>query len=440
MSRQRWASSCFLSSLFVFVLGALLTSASRARLWGYGANFRSEGEGPRKRGAGLAKADLLCNPASSQDRQDESSHSTLSNTSEDLPSALSDLDVRLRRWRTRVPPPPPSSHMSRHVERFLADRTAHARLSAARFKLDRELDALHRNGQAPDGLDTPGAAIGMPPPHEADTFFPEPSTFLCRMLPDGFEVCEYENVCADVPSPILGEGLGYASQVRWGDTPCYTPLLSPLFACRPTPSTLSARTSCHRMPTPAQAAGRGNATTLLRRRRPSAERSQSLPVGASPGLKRSVGAATGGVSGGSATSSDSTHCLTCRFRGAWLSPRMKGLTVSTRFPVAARALSLLVSHSDCFPQLSLKTSRKRSYWVTASASFRSGGLKSLSVLPPQLRVRTPVEFLYSASLAAFVIPPNETLSVAHGGSFEGVVTWGERLQIRAEVLHTAAPS
>ena len=26
------------------------------------------------------------------------------------------------------------------------------------------------------------------------------------------QVCEYENVCADLPGPALGEGLGYASQ------------------------------------------------------------------------------------------------------------------------------------------------------------------------------------------------------------------------------------
>ena len=33
-------------------------------------------------------------------------------------------------------------------------------------------------------------------------------------------------------------------------------------------------------------------------------------------------------------------------------------------------------------------------------------------------------FPNSSNLVGFVIPPNETLSVAHGGSFEGVVTWG----------------
>lgn len=117
-------------------------------------------------------------------------------TPESLQSALSTVAKDLRQWRER---PHASTRPSiDHVERFIANRAAHARLSAARFALDLELAALQRGDLEP--AKTPVDAVQMPPRHEADVGLPEPATFLCRMLPDGFEVRAW--MCPSQPRPL----------------------------------------------------------------------------------------------------------------------------------------------------------------------------------------------------------------------------------------------
>lgn len=56
-------------------------------------------------------------------------------------------------------------------------------------------------------LRTPPAQLpppvgGCSGPHEDDLLFPEPSTANCRMLQDAFDVCSYEHVCFDLPGPF----------------------------------------------------------------------------------------------------------------------------------------------------------------------------------------------------------------------------------------------
>lgn len=41
---------------------------------------------------------------------------------------------------------------------------------------------------------------------------------------------------------------------------------------------------------------------------------------------------------------------------------------------------------------------------------------------------------FGAPLHPSVIPPNATLSVAHGGSFPGVVTWVDNLYLARDIL------
>ena len=50
--------------------------------------------------------------------------------------------------------------------------------------------------------DAAAAAAGCGGPHEDDVMYPEPSTANCRMSQDAFDVCQYENVCFDLPGPF----------------------------------------------------------------------------------------------------------------------------------------------------------------------------------------------------------------------------------------------
>lgn len=80
----------------------------------------------------------------------------------------------------------PSAFLSL-LSRYTDDAKAVARLSKARYLLDIELAASRA------ALDDPTKGTRStgqyPPADEADIHLPEPSTFVCRMLPDGFEVC-----------------------------------------------------------------------------------------------------------------------------------------------------------------------------------------------------------------------------------------------------------
>ena len=152
----------------------------------------------------------------------------------ELAAGLVRLAKGVKQWRQRavVNHTEPEATIVAQVKRFSTDAMTHARLAAARFSLDVQMEALEATRAGPGARAPPPQ---LPPRQEADTTYPEPSTFACRMLPDGFEVgcaggrqrslpthaldpscqiCEYENVCLDIPSPALGEGQGYASQVH----------------------------------------------------------------------------------------------------------------------------------------------------------------------------------------------------------------------------------
>ena len=150
-------------------------------------------------------------------------------TPENLQSALSTIAKDLRQWRERSSA---STNPSiDHVERFIANRAAHARLSAARFALDLELAAMQRGDQEP--AKTPVDTTNIPPRHEADVGLPEPATFLCRMLPDGFEVSAWmyhhhqlsRHACqawklAALPRPSFCQGLRVRERMRGSALPC----------------------------------------------------------------------------------------------------------------------------------------------------------------------------------------------------------------------------
>ena len=116
-----------------------------------------------------------------------------------LSALLATVAAQLRRWRERVHDgvssgPSNSASVPTQVKHFLEESAAHARLGVARFALDRELAALEDGGRAgpsgsPQQQQHEHRGPQMPPPQAEDIGFPEPSTFACRMLPDGFEVC-----------------------------------------------------------------------------------------------------------------------------------------------------------------------------------------------------------------------------------------------------------
>ena len=98
----------------------------------------------------------------------------------------------------------PSESALQRINEYLERSKSIIRLRAARFALDVELAKY-----APDPLGT----YATPP--LADVGLPEPSSYNCRQMADGFETCEYQNICADVPGPIRDPDGSFA---RFGDT------------------------------------------------------------------------------------------------------------------------------------------------------------------------------------------------------------------------------
>jgi hypothetical protein len=110
------------------------------------------------------------------------------NSHEGLAKGLRELADGLKYWRQRLAQnhSEPEASIVAQVARFKQDSAVHARLASSRFALDQQMAALQATRSGPGArLPTPL----MPPLQEADLGFPEPSTFTCRMLPDGFEVC-----------------------------------------------------------------------------------------------------------------------------------------------------------------------------------------------------------------------------------------------------------
>lgn len=105
----------------------------------------------------------------------------------ELTAGLSRLAGGLKAWRqrARVNHTEPEATVVAQVQRFTADAKTHARLAAARFSLDVQMAALQAARAGPGARAPPPQ---LPPTQEADLGYPEPSTFACRMLPDGFEV------------------------------------------------------------------------------------------------------------------------------------------------------------------------------------------------------------------------------------------------------------
>ena len=105
----------------------------------------------------------------------------------ELAASLSGLAKGLKTWRQRasVNHTEPTASIVAQVQRFAADAAVHARLAAARYSLDVQMAALQATRSGPGSKAPPPL---MPPAQEADLGLPEPSTFACRMLPDGFEV------------------------------------------------------------------------------------------------------------------------------------------------------------------------------------------------------------------------------------------------------------
>ena len=141
-------------------------------------------------------AGIRTNPAETGDarRHDAARWNSMRNSSGD--AILGDAGPDLKSLRT-----PLSDAVD--VSDFLHHSRAFARVRAAMFAMDVELASL-------DPRHVPYSPR-VPPRHEADVGMPEPSSFQCRQMSDGFEVCEYQNVCADVPSPVRDPDGRYAS-------------------------------------------------------------------------------------------------------------------------------------------------------------------------------------------------------------------------------------
>lgn len=224
--------------------------------------------------------------------------------------------------------------------------------------------------------------------------------------PSFVKVCEYENVCADLPSPALGVGQGYASQtdgiyfVGSDIVPSYARSRAGNWPRDREAVAAEAPTECRNV---AAAAGRGESWV-------DGETQGGLP---------------------------SPRCLRWLRHFLRLYPR-PGTSVPWRVDMPddqgfdcesapQRCNTLVVDAIICFAAVFEDIPEGVAYDYSRLLPFRRVRRRHSRERKREKKeaFRCFAHSSHSSMLTATVISPNETLSVAHGGSFPGVVTWGE---------------